>query len=192
MRKKLYCIQWVQANHALIEFQGVDLQKLILAHNNLEVLREDLRNLSSLVVLNISHNQLSSVPAAIGEYVVDYPIPIISVIDADPLYYCLTSWQSSSVQPSVVKIIGCLVQSNKTYTRRSWLGYCFSQVSPLCTLPCSLYIYWLPSIPRGLCRWKEQLIHHVLWCWKTYGPQSNSLYSRFIHSLESQLPKNQH
>jgi Leucine-rich repeat (LRR) protein len=48
--------------------QGVDLQKLILAHNNLEVLREDLRNLSSLVVLNISHNKISSLPAAIGEY----------------------------------------------------------------------------------------------------------------------------
>ncbi|EMS66002.1 Leucine-rich repeat-containing protein 40 [Triticum urartu] len=48
-------------------WEGVDLQKLILAHNNLEVLREDLRNLSSLVVLNISHNQISSLPAAIGE-----------------------------------------------------------------------------------------------------------------------------
>jgi Leucine-rich repeat (LRR) protein len=45
----------------------VDLQKLILAHNNLEALREDLRNLSSLVVLNISHNQISSLPEAIGE-----------------------------------------------------------------------------------------------------------------------------
>jgi len=51
-----------------VDFQGVDLQKLILAHNNLEVLREDLRNLSSLVVLNISHNKISSLPAAIGEY----------------------------------------------------------------------------------------------------------------------------
>jgi len=46
----------------------VDLQKLILAHNNLEVLREDLTNLSSLVVLNISHNKISSLPAAIGEF----------------------------------------------------------------------------------------------------------------------------
>lgn len=52
----------------LLLLQGVDLQKLILAHNNLEVLREDLRNLSSLVVLNISHNRISSLPAAIGEY----------------------------------------------------------------------------------------------------------------------------
>jgi Leucine-rich repeat (LRR) protein len=50
-------------------FQGVDLQKLILAHNNLETLREDLRDLSSLVVLNISHNNISTLPAAIGEYV---------------------------------------------------------------------------------------------------------------------------
>jgi Leucine-rich repeat (LRR) protein len=49
----------------LLDFQGVDLQKLILAHNNLEVLREDLRNLSSLVVLNISHNQISSLAAQV-------------------------------------------------------------------------------------------------------------------------------
>jgi Leucine-rich repeat (LRR) protein len=68
----------------LLDFQGVDLQKLILAHNNLEVLREDLRNLSSLVVLNISHNQISSLPAAIGEYVAVYPNSVISEIDADP------------------------------------------------------------------------------------------------------------
>ncbi|MQL88634.1 hypothetical protein Taro_021197 [Colocasia esculenta] len=46
---------------------AVELQKLILAHNNLEVLKEDLKNLTSLTVLNISHNKLSSLPAAIGE-----------------------------------------------------------------------------------------------------------------------------
>uniref|UniRef100_A0ACD5ZB09 Uncharacterized protein n=1 Tax=Avena sativa TaxID=4498 RepID=A0ACD5ZB09_AVESA len=56
-------------------WEGVDLQKLILAHNNLEALREDLRNLSSLVVLNISHNQISSLPAAIGD------LPLLKSLD---------------------------------------------------------------------------------------------------------------
>uniref|UniRef100_A0A803MHB2 Plant intracellular Ras-group-related LRR protein 6 n=1 Tax=Chenopodium quinoa TaxID=63459 RepID=A0A803MHB2_CHEQI len=44
----------------------VDLQKLILAHNNIEVLKEDLRNLPLLTVLNVSHNRLTQLPAAIG------------------------------------------------------------------------------------------------------------------------------
>ncbi|KAH7669175.1 Leucine-rich repeat protein [Dioscorea alata] len=48
-------------------WEAVELQKLILAHNNIEALREDLRKLSSLVVLNISHNKLACIPAAIGE-----------------------------------------------------------------------------------------------------------------------------
>lgn len=47
--------------------QAVELQKLILAHNNIEVLKEDLKILTFLSVLNISHNKLSSLPAAIGE-----------------------------------------------------------------------------------------------------------------------------
>ncbi|KAL0918241.1 hypothetical protein M5K25_010239 [Dendrobium thyrsiflorum] len=47
--------------------QGVELQKLILAHNELEVLREDVKNLTMLSILNISHNKLSSLPAAVGE-----------------------------------------------------------------------------------------------------------------------------
>lgn len=50
--------------------QAVDLQKLILAHNSIVSLKEDLRNLSSLSILNVSHNELSQLPAAIGEYVV--------------------------------------------------------------------------------------------------------------------------
>lgn len=50
--------------------QAVELQKLILAHNEIESLREDLRNLPLLSVLNVSHNKLSSLPAAIGEYVI--------------------------------------------------------------------------------------------------------------------------
>lgn len=49
------------------DFQAVELQKLILAHNNIEVLKEDLKNLSLLSVLNISHNKLSHLPASIGE-----------------------------------------------------------------------------------------------------------------------------
>ncbi|XP_023642045.1 plant intracellular Ras-group-related LRR protein 6 [Capsella rubella] len=48
-------------------WEAVDLQKLILAHNDIEVLREDLKNLACLVVLNVSHNKLSELPAAIGE-----------------------------------------------------------------------------------------------------------------------------
>ncbi|KAF3608136.1 hypothetical protein DY000_02050498 [Brassica cretica] len=48
-------------------WEAVDLQKLILAHNEIEVLREDLKNLACLVVLNVSHNKLSQLPAAIGE-----------------------------------------------------------------------------------------------------------------------------
>lgn len=55
-----YCYFW-------FSFKAVELQKLILAHNNIEALREDLRKLSSLVVLNISHNKLACIPAAIGE-----------------------------------------------------------------------------------------------------------------------------
>ncbi|KAG0458609.1 hypothetical protein HPP92_021737 [Vanilla planifolia] len=48
-------------------WEGVELQKLILAHNNIEVLREDVKHLSMLSVLNISHNKLSCLPEAIGE-----------------------------------------------------------------------------------------------------------------------------
>ncbi|KAL0283969.1 UNVERIFIED_CONTAM: hypothetical protein Sangu_2855600 [Sesamum angustifolium] len=47
--------------------QAVELQKLILAHNDIESLKEDLKNLPLLVVLNVSHNKLTSLPAAIGE-----------------------------------------------------------------------------------------------------------------------------
>ncbi|OMO80314.1 hypothetical protein CCACVL1_13033 [Corchorus capsularis] len=48
-------------------WEAVELQKLILAHNNIEVLKEDLRNLPSLTVLNVSHNKLTDLPAAIGQ-----------------------------------------------------------------------------------------------------------------------------
>lgn len=46
------------------------MQKLILAHNDIEFLKEDLRNLPQLTVLNVSHNKLSNLPTAIGEYVI--------------------------------------------------------------------------------------------------------------------------
>ena len=46
---------------------AVELQKLILAHNSIASLKEDLRNLPFLAVLNLSHNSLSQLPAAIGE-----------------------------------------------------------------------------------------------------------------------------
>ncbi|XP_047318000.1 plant intracellular Ras-group-related LRR protein 6-like isoform X2 [Impatiens glandulifera] len=48
-------------------WETVELHKLILAHNNIESLREDLRNLPLLSVLNVRHNKLSLLPAAIGE-----------------------------------------------------------------------------------------------------------------------------
>lgn len=48
-------------------WEVVDLQKLILAHNNIEVLKDDLKNLPLLTVLNVSHNKLTELPAAIGE-----------------------------------------------------------------------------------------------------------------------------
>ncbi|KAH7512503.1 hypothetical protein FEM48_Zijuj12G0097600 [Ziziphus jujuba var. spinosa] len=48
-------------------WEAVELQKLILAHNNIESLKQELRNLSQLTVLNVSHNKLSELPAAIGE-----------------------------------------------------------------------------------------------------------------------------
>ncbi|KAL5151607.1 Plant intracellular Ras-group-related LRR protein 6 [Glycine soja] len=46
---------------------AAELQKLILAHNSIASLKEDLRNLPFLSVLNLSHNSLSQLPAAIGE-----------------------------------------------------------------------------------------------------------------------------
>ena len=49
--------------------QAVELQKLILAHNSIESLKEDIRNLPCLAVLNLCHNRLSELPAAIGEWV---------------------------------------------------------------------------------------------------------------------------
>ncbi|GJR06422.1 plant intracellular Ras-group-related LRR protein 6 isoform X1 [Tanacetum coccineum] len=48
-------------------WEAVELQKLILAHNEIESLKEDIRNLPLLTVLNISHNKLSHLPATIGE-----------------------------------------------------------------------------------------------------------------------------
>ncbi|TQE10493.1 hypothetical protein C1H46_003948 [Malus baccata] len=48
-------------------WEAVELQKLILAHNNIELLKDELRNLPLLTVLNVSHNKLSELPAAIGE-----------------------------------------------------------------------------------------------------------------------------
>ncbi|KAF3442133.1 hypothetical protein FNV43_RR16049 [Rhamnella rubrinervis] len=48
-------------------WESVELTKLILAHNNIQSLKEELKNLAQLTVLNISHNKLSELPAAIGE-----------------------------------------------------------------------------------------------------------------------------
>ncbi|XP_076905557.1 plant intracellular Ras-group-related LRR protein 6-like [Bidens hawaiensis] len=48
-------------------WEAVELQKLILAHNDIQLLKEDIRNLPLLSVLNVSHNKLSHLPTAIGE-----------------------------------------------------------------------------------------------------------------------------
>ncbi|KAK3427026.1 hypothetical protein EUGRSUZ_F03334 [Eucalyptus grandis] len=56
-------------------WEAVELQKLILAHNDIEILKEDLRNLSVLTVLNLSHNKLTQLPAAIGE------LPMLKSLD---------------------------------------------------------------------------------------------------------------
>ncbi|XP_022142820.1 plant intracellular Ras-group-related LRR protein 6 [Momordica charantia] len=56
-------------------WEAVELQKLILGHNNIESLNEELRNLSSLTVLNVCHNKLSELPAAIGE------LPALKLLD---------------------------------------------------------------------------------------------------------------
>ncbi|XP_050218364.1 plant intracellular Ras-group-related LRR protein 6 [Mercurialis annua] len=48
-------------------WEAVELQKLILAHNNIESLKEDLRLLSQLTVLNVSNNKLTALPTAVGE-----------------------------------------------------------------------------------------------------------------------------
>lgn len=52
-----------------VVLQAAELQKLVLAHNCIESLKEDIKNLPFLVVLNLSHNSLSQLPAAIGEWV---------------------------------------------------------------------------------------------------------------------------
>ncbi|GKV15920.1 hypothetical protein SLEP1_g26649 [Rubroshorea leprosula] len=56
-------------------WEVVELQKLILAHNNIESLKEDLRNLLQLIVLNVSHNKLTDLPAAIGQ------LPMLKSLD---------------------------------------------------------------------------------------------------------------
>lgn len=68
--------------NGIYTLQAVELQKLILAHNSIESLREDLRNLPFLVVLNLSHNCLSQLPAAVGEWV-------FVTVEFFCLFYCL-------------------------------------------------------------------------------------------------------
>ncbi|CAM8984948.1 unnamed protein product [Rhodiola kirilowii] len=55
--------------------EAVELHKLILAHNSIEVLKEDLRNLPQLTVLNISHNKLTHLPQAVGQ------LPLLKLLD---------------------------------------------------------------------------------------------------------------
>lgn len=46
--------------------QVVDLQKLTLSHNVISVLDEKLGSLVTLTLLDLSHNQLRSLPATVG------------------------------------------------------------------------------------------------------------------------------
>jgi Leucine-rich repeat (LRR) protein len=48
--------------------QIVDLQKLILSHNQISALDEALGNLSSLTILDVSHNLLTRLPNTLGRY----------------------------------------------------------------------------------------------------------------------------
>ena len=59
---------WTRLMWIFTWFQAVELQKLILAHNEIELLKDELRNLPMLTVLNVSHNKLSQLLAAIGEW----------------------------------------------------------------------------------------------------------------------------
>uniref|UniRef100_A0A7N0SXY6 Leucine-rich repeat-containing protein 40 n=1 Tax=Kalanchoe fedtschenkoi TaxID=63787 RepID=A0A7N0SXY6_KALFE len=56
-------------------WEAVELHKLILAHNSIEVLKEELRNLPQLTVLNISHNKLTHLPQAVGQ------LPSLKLLD---------------------------------------------------------------------------------------------------------------
>lgn len=56
-------------------WEAVELHKLILAHNNIVSLKEDLKNLPLLSVLNISHNKVVHLPAAIGQ------LPVLKSLD---------------------------------------------------------------------------------------------------------------
>ena len=71
---ELWKFRWT---NCLFDVQAVELQKLILAHNSIEVLKEDLKNLPQLVVLNVSHNKLRELPAAIGEWVIFMIVPLL-------------------------------------------------------------------------------------------------------------------
>ncbi|KAJ4836170.1 Plant intracellular Ras-group- LRR protein 6 [Turnera subulata] len=56
-------------------WEAVELQKLILAHNSIEALKDDLRNLPQLTILNVSNNRLSHLPSAIGQ------LPLLKSLD---------------------------------------------------------------------------------------------------------------
>ncbi|BBH01819.1 Leucine-rich repeat family protein, partial [Prunus dulcis] len=66
-REELWFSNLSNRNLSQVPDEAVELQKLIIAHNNIESLKEELRNLPLLTVLNVSHNKLSELPAAIGE-----------------------------------------------------------------------------------------------------------------------------
>ncbi|XP_057528484.1 plant intracellular Ras-group-related LRR protein 6 isoform X1 [Amaranthus tricolor] len=92
----------------------VDLQKLILAHNNIEVLREDLKNLPLLTVLNVSHNKLTELPAAIGE------LPSLKSLDVS--FNALANIPEEIGSATSLVKIDC--SNNKLLEIPSSLGHC--------------------------------------------------------------------
>ncbi|XVF78281.1 hypothetical protein PTKIN_Ptkin14bG0119100 [Pterospermum kingtungense] len=95
-------------------WEAVELQKLILAHNNIETLKDDLRNLSLLTVLNVTHNKLTDLPAVIGE------LSMLKLLDV--------SFNSIAAIPDEVGLVTSLVKfdcsSNRIKELPSSLGKC--------------------------------------------------------------------
>lgn len=128
---------------SLLVLQAVELQKLILAHNSIESLKEDLRNLPQLTVLNVTHNRLSKLPAAIGEWVLWTYITIIILKNVFPylfyvVYACLMcdfvfSWPIW--QASYAKILRRVFQLNTKSTWGNWIG----------NFPCQVFLLFFSS-----------------------------------------------
>ncbi|GLJ46363.1 hypothetical protein SUGI_0977260 [Cryptomeria japonica] len=95
-------------------WEAVELQKLILAHNSIQTISEDLGNLSFLTVLNVSHNQLSYLPAAVGR------LTMLKMIDVSSNLLCEIPEEIGSATALV--ILNCA--SNQLTSLPISLGKC--------------------------------------------------------------------